>query len=43
MTFTDNSRYEGYWKEGKQQGEGYQTYFTGDFVVGEYKDDLMNG
>jgi len=35
--------YEGFWKNGRKNGQGTYTYSNGDTLIGIYVDDLANG
>ena len=35
--------YEGYWKNGFEQGQGRKGYPNGDIYIGEFKEGYKNG
>jgi len=43
MTFTDGEKYDGEWKDGKQNGQGTLTFKDGSKYLGEWKDGEYHG
>lgn len=39
----DGAKYEGYWKDDKQHGEGYETWPDGASFRGTYVESLKHG
>ena len=43
MSWPDQSRYEGDFKEGRIEGKGTKQFANGNRYVGEWKNDNMHG
>jgi hypothetical protein len=43
MTWPDQSRYEGFFKQGKMEGQGSKYYANGNILEGAWAKDLANG
>ena len=43
ICFSDGSRYQGEWKNGKRNGKGIEIYSNGNKYIGEFKDDRRHG
>jgi hypothetical protein len=43
VSFTDDSKYVGEWKDGSEHGQGTYTWVAGDQYVGEHKKGMAHG
>lgn len=43
MTWPDQSRYEGEFKNGKMEGRGTKVWASGNKFVGNWKNDVQHG
>ena len=41
--YEDGSRYEGFWKEGMNNGKGRLIHADGDMYIGMWKDNMAHG